>query len=40
LLARLIAPNGITIERALVFTINAIDWNCSKYNPRLGAETA
>jgi predicted pyridoxine 5'-phosphate oxidase superfamily flavin-nucleotide-binding protein len=35
LVARLIAPDGIAVERALVFTIDAMDWNCSKYIPRL-----
>lgn len=39
LLARLVAPAGIVVERALRFTIEAIDWNCSKYIPRLGGES-
>jgi predicted pyridoxine 5'-phosphate oxidase superfamily flavin-nucleotide-binding protein len=34
LLARLrTAP--VSVERAIMFTVSAIDWNCSKYIPRL-----
>jgi predicted pyridoxine 5'-phosphate oxidase superfamily flavin-nucleotide-binding protein len=33
LLDRLIAPDMIKAERAIVFAIHAIDWNCSKYIP-------
>jgi predicted pyridoxine 5'-phosphate oxidase superfamily flavin-nucleotide-binding protein len=36
---RLVAPDGIVVERAIVFTIDAIDWNCSKYIPRLVPQT-
>jgi predicted pyridoxine 5'-phosphate oxidase superfamily flavin-nucleotide-binding protein len=35
LLVRLAVPNSVEIERAIVFTVRAIDWNCSKYIPRL-----
>jgi uncharacterized protein len=35
LLARLPAPNTVKVECAVVFAIRAIDWNCSKYIPRL-----
>ena len=39
LLGQLLAPDGIAVDRALVFMIGAIDWNCSKYIPRLAPET-
>jgi len=38
LLARLAAPDGIAVDQALVFMIDAMDWNCSQYIPRLVAE--
>ncbi len=39
LLHRLIAPDMIRAERAIVFAIHAIDWNCSKYIPGLVPQT-
>ena len=38
-LDRLIAPDMIKPERAIVFAIHAIDWNCSKYIPSLVPQT-
>ena len=38
-LDRLIAPDMIKAERAIVFAIHAIDWNCSKYIPSFLPET-
>ena len=38
-LDRLIAPDMIKAERAIVFAIHAIDWNCSKYIPSLVPQT-
>lgn len=34
-LDRLVAPEMIKAERAIVFAIHAIDWNCSKYIPSM-----
>ena len=39
LLHRLIAPAMIKAERAIVFAIHAIDWNCSKHIPSLVPQT-
>ena len=38
-LDRLVAPETIKAERAIVFAIHAIDWNCSKYIPTLVPQT-
>ena len=38
LLDRLIAPDMIKAERAIVFAIHAIDWNCSSTFPSLFRE--
>jgi predicted pyridoxine 5'-phosphate oxidase superfamily flavin-nucleotide-binding protein len=38
ILARLLAPGSITVQRGTVFTIHAVDWNCSKYISRLVLE--
>lgn len=35
LLGRLIVPEALNAEHAVVFAISAIDWNCSKHIPHL-----
>jgi len=35
LLDRLVTPDANRAERAVVFALRAIDWNCSKYIPKL-----
>jgi predicted pyridoxine 5'-phosphate oxidase superfamily flavin-nucleotide-binding protein len=35
LLHSLVTPDAIVAERAIVFAIRAIDWNCPKHIPRL-----
>jgi uncharacterized protein len=39
LLDRLVIPDAIKAERAIVFAISAIDWNCSKHIPRLTGQS-
>ena len=41
LFARIADPGyGVRIERAIVFTVHACDWNCSQHIPRLVPATA
>jgi predicted pyridoxine 5'-phosphate oxidase superfamily flavin-nucleotide-binding protein len=37
LLRELASPSSAGANRAIVFTVRAIDWNCSKYIPNLSA---
>lgn len=39
LLDRMIAPDGVKVEHAIMFAIHAIDWNCSKHIPKLVPQT-